>query len=515
MVAAWIAYCLLVSALIGCAALTAERGLNVYRRPVRWAWLAALVGSLALPAIAWLAPTLRPASAVNLPFQAIPLGILSAAGLDGAAGAGQGARALSAVWPALNLALGVMWVLSVLAFGTYVTAAVVRVRRERTTWKDDRLIGRSVKLSSNGGPAVVGFFRGVIVLPAWAARLEEEVLRLVFLHEEEHRRAGDQRLFTLGLLSVAATPWNPVLWWQLRRLRLAIEFDCDRRVLNHGVSTESYGEALLAVGSRLSHVPIAATAFAEPKSNLERRFHMLTSDSRSRKGLRVAAAGVLVCMLGVLSCEAPTPVSTVEVEDANPAEALAPADGDVSETPSFVPYDTPPRLQNPDEISASLKSNYPEDLKAAGTGGRVELWMYVTKDGVVENSQVKTTSGEPALDAAAEKVAASMQFEPARNEGSPTHVWVSQWITFRTEMERTLPLVIVDGEVVEGLEPADMERVNALDIDHIEILKEGAALEKYGEKGKDGVIEITTMSGGGAELLKKLMEKKTPGEGGS
>jgi hypothetical protein len=84
-----------------------------------------------------------------------------------------------------------------------------------------------------------------------------------------------------------------------------------------------------------------------------------------------------------------------------------------------------------------------------------------------------------------------------------------------SEIERTPPLVIIDGEIVEGLEEGDLERVNALDIDHIEILKEGPALEKYGEKGKDGVIEITTMSGGGAERLKKLREKKKPGEGDS
>ena len=250
---------------------------------------------------------------------------------------------------------------------------------------------------------------------------------------------------------------------------------------------------------------------------------MLTSDSRSRKGLRVAAAGVLACTLGVLSCEAPTPVATVEVEDvnpaefaANPAEALAPAsEGDVSETPSFVPYDKPPRLQNPEEISSSLRDNYPAHLKEDGIGGRVELWMYVTEDGAVENSQIKTSSGLPALDEAAEKVAANMQFEPASNEGVPTDVWVSQWITFRTKLERTLPLVVIDGEIVDGLQQADMERINDLDIEKVEVLKEGPAIEKYGEEGKDGVIEITTMSGEGAAGLMKLRERKVLKEDGS
>ena len=52
MTAIWIGYCLLVSALLGLAALLAERALGHYRKPVRAVWAAA-VGPVILTAL-WL-----------------------------------------------------------------------------------------------------------------------------------------------------------------------------------------------------------------------------------------------------------------------------------------------------------------------------------------------------------------------------------------------------------------------------------------------------------------------------
>jgi TonB-dependent SusC/RagA subfamily outer membrane receptor len=51
------------------------------------------------------------------------------------------------------------------------------------------------------------------------------------------------------------------------------------------------------------------------------------------------------------------------------------------------------------------------------------------------------------------------------------------------------PLVIVDGVVI----PSElMEVLRPDDIENIEVLKGGAAIEAYGERGRSGVIHITT-----------------------
>lgn len=135
-------------------------------------------------------------------------------------------------------------------------------------------------------------------------------------------------------------------------------------------------------------------------------------------------------------------VATVEVDEditiapttfeQNPVENLPPPPetGSPSDRPSFIPYDTPPKLKNRAEIERLLQRFYPPSLKSAGMGGRVELWIYVNQQGRVERSVVKESSGYTALDEAAHRVADAMVFEPAMNRDKVTDVWVSQPVTF-------------------------------------------------------------------------------------
>lgn len=137
-------------------------------------------------------------------------------------------------------------------------------------------------------------------------------------------------------------------------------------------------------------------------------------------------------------------VAKVEVSDeltiapttfeANPVESLGPppaaARPDPSERPRFIPYDTPPRLQNGEEIRRLLVSEYPRALKEAGIGGTVVVWLYVDVSGTVARTLVKESSGSALLDAAAGRVAGRMRFSPAKNRDQATAVWVSQAITF-------------------------------------------------------------------------------------
>ena len=45
------------------------------------------------------------------------------------------------------------------------------------------------------------------------------------VHEAEHRAARDTWLLFVGALLVVLTPWNAALWWQISRLRAAVELD--------------------------------------------------------------------------------------------------------------------------------------------------------------------------------------------------------------------------------------------------------------------------------------------------
>jgi TonB family protein len=119
--------------------------------------------------------------------------------------------------------------------------------------------------------------------------------------------------------------------------------------------------------------------------------------------------------------------------ESNPVENLAPPPTDAArpeDRPTFIPYDVPPKLLNPDEIRKKLSSSYPATLREAKIEGRVILWIFIDKEGTVLKSQVQVTSGFTKMDQVALDVANAMRFAPAKNRDKTTPVWVQQAIDF-------------------------------------------------------------------------------------
>jgi TonB family protein len=317
------AYALAISLLLAGAARAAEFGLRLYGRPVRAVWAAAIGLSLALPLAGYVIPLARPLSPQPLglaPVVDIALGV--------AASPGTGPGAAGALPPWLDGALALAWVLASVVLLAFYAASYGRLRGASRGWPAASLGGTKVLVSDGAGPGVMGFLRGRILLPGWALKLEDEVRRMIVMHEEEHLRAGDQRLVYGALLAAVLVPWNLPLWWQGRRLRLAVELDCDRRVLGRGVPPGLYGRLLLEVGRRRSAAGDYPAAFIEPRSLLEERVRAMTSKAtRGRRGKAIAAAG-LAGLLLALACAAPRPSDEV----AAPAGEAPSAQGAGQET---------------------------------------------------------------------------------------------------------------------------------------------------------------------------------------
>ena len=417
MIIAWIGYCLLISGLLALAAFATERALGYFRKPVRWGWFAAVVGSVTLPFAAFLAPGLLPGIGAAPWAPLVELSeavVVSSAPAAAEPAAWVGAGAMSAL-------AGGVWVLLAVGMLFHLGRAYGRLRAEMRTWTPGRVLGSPVMIADDRGPAVVGIRRSVVVMPRWIPELEDRLLRPVFLHEREHQRAGDHRLFATAVAALVLMPWNVFLWWQVSRLRLAIEFDCDRRVLQRGESARDYADALITVGGRVSAPLLAAAAFAERKPAVEQRLRRMTEPlARLRIPRTLGASGVAALAI-ILVLGLPQPEASMDAPAAR--DALA-------DQPTFVVYDTPPVLQNVGEVQRALQRAYPRDLMDAGIGGRVEMWLYVDLSGAVANHELKTSSDNEALDRAAAEVVQQMRFSPARNQGEPTAVWVSQWVAF-------------------------------------------------------------------------------------
>lgn len=313
-------YGLIVAVLVGGAAWCLDRGLRTHGRPTRWVWMGALcVGALA-PFLPRLVPAATTAGGPG-PF-ALPVGALYELGTTAPPLPLQGGSFLAGI--GIEDSLGALWVAGSAVVLILFAVICLRLRRLRTTWEPRDVCGEEVLRSERFGPAVVGLIRSRIVLPSWAFGLGDKELEMVVLHEREHMRARDPALLAAGLLLAALSPWNPAVWWSLARLRLAVEGDCDRRVLARGTSARSYARLLVTVAAGCRRTPDPAPALIRGGHPvIERRLMMIrtaTKKPRIRASILTAAAGL---GLFALACDTPVPQSPAEPERASPSQAVA------------------------------------------------------------------------------------------------------------------------------------------------------------------------------------------------
>src|SRR3989440_640478 len=237
MIAAWMVYCVAIAVLFVVVGEALERALHLVRRAARWAWVAALAGSYLVPAAALLRPSAF--GALPLPLaQPLATGPITLPQPRGALP--PPTRSFSV--GDLDTALTWAWGLSAGAVALALLGAGLRLAAWRRRWRVATLDGRTVLVSENVGPAVIGVWRPQVVLPAWSLELRPAERRLMLLHEDEHVRAHDPWLRATGVALVVLAPWNPALWWQVRRLRQAVEMDCDARVLARGGHASEYAD---------------------------------------------------------------------------------------------------------------------------------------------------------------------------------------------------------------------------------------------------------------------------------
>ena len=327
MIAAWMLYLLILSGLLCVAALSAERALRWLHWPVRATWALALLGA---PLLAFVvartgglrlfegAGTSSPGPASQLtpgvadPTSALGSWLSSVSGLslDPVVAAWELVQTSAA---ALDRPLLYLWIA---ASAVVLLVLLISMRRLYATsreWPRRRVDGNEVLVSEGLGPAVLGIRRAEVVLPSWVLEKDPASRKLIVLHEAEHVKARDGALLFAGLLVAAAIPWNLLGWWQLRRLRLAVELDCDRRVLRSGVGLREYASLLLEAGSRRA-VPFGSTAaFVHFDSQLGRRIRMMMENRKSPRYVPAAVALTMAAAILVVACTAPAPTETSEV----------------------------------------------------------------------------------------------------------------------------------------------------------------------------------------------------------
>ncbi len=436
----------------------------------------------------FLLPLLRLRS-VEVPL--LMVGPLTEVGADSALTAGPSA---ASPFPYLEL-LYILGFLTVLGW-----TAVAMVRMYRTIRK-----GAATRLDSGiwlilTEADIPSFSWGRTIV---MSRKDSEQNPVIRLHEEAHIRKAhtlDILLFT----AVTLVHWfNPLVWITLSELKLLHEYEADDAVLNHGIDATQYQLLLVrkAVGDKRFTL---ANGFQHAK--LKNRIDMMLQ-APSSGWKRLSWLAILPFLAGTMFLCNPVRAKVVSAD--LPETVLSEtAPAALPDTTKGLPYsqvEVKPTFQggNAGEFAKWVNENlkYPQTAKDAEVQGRVVAQFVVGSDGKV--GDVKILRGvHPDLDAEVVRViSSSPDWTPGYVKGEPVKVTYTFPVVFKTRGDAApeTNIIQVRGEkadsvlvILDGKEGPKLKDINPETIESMNVLKGETAIEKYGQKGRHGVIEITS-----------------------
>jgi len=270
-------------------------------------WAAAILGSLALPALTLLMPTWHSRTlgsaagawrightvAMNGEAGKIPVTMVKA--VLGVPTAGKWAELVLLVWGtgfcvfAARFMAGLNGLARVASSAHELDDGDVRqiaeeIRNQAEMRRDLRLLQSE---EAKTMPVTWGILRPAVLLPASAAEWPTERKWSVLAHEITHVVRMDWGFLMLAEIVRAVYWFHPFAWIATARLRRESEQACDDFVLRSGIEAARYAKSLLDLMRTLenpSHNWSAALAFARP-TNLERRFKAMLNPSVDRRNL--------------------------------------------------------------------------------------------------------------------------------------------------------------------------------------------------------------------------------------
>jgi len=179
-------------------------------------------------------------------------------------------------WPALLFAV---WVLGVGAMALYLARLQTRFH--------------AAERAGMAGPAVVGFWRPRIVVPAAFGQQFSDTERAAILaHERVHLLRQDARLNALAALLRCICWFNPLIHMGVRGFRTDQELACDAAALRQDISRRDYAQALVKSQVAKASLPLGCL-WPDGEHPLIERIALLR---RKRPALwrRIAGLGALV-----------------------------------------------------------------------------------------------------------------------------------------------------------------------------------------------------------------------------
>ena len=397
--------------------------------------------------------------------------------------------------------LEILYAAGFLAVLGWTVTAYVRMRRT---------IRKGTQVPQEDGTTLV-LMDGDIPSFSWArtvviSRKDLETNPAMLLHERAHILKG-HTLDTLCFTGVALVHWfNPLVWIAFSELKLLHEYEADETVLEKGIDATQYQLLLVrkAVGEKRFTL---ANGFQHAK--LKNRIDMMLK-TPSSAWRRLAWLAILPLFAGTMFLVNPARAKAVPFE--TPA-TQAP------DTTKAVPYgeiEVKPAFNGggAGEFSKWVNENlvYPKAAFDAGIQGSVTLQFTVGKDGRVGDVTV-LRGADPGLDAEAVRVVSSSPaWTPGYVKGEPVKVTYTFPVMFRLRGDKkdgtpTTKTVDNDGGnasirirgntegvlfLLDGKEIPSLDGIDPQTIESIQVLKDEETVKQYGEKARNGVVQITS-----------------------
>jgi TonB family protein len=257
-------------------------------------------------------------------------------------------------------------------------------------------------------PMTWGFFRPVVILPAYAAEWSAAERDLVIRHERAHISRHDWLWQTLASIMTAIFWFHPLVWLASFELRREAEGAVDDCVLANGVAPSDYAGRLLDVARHLRGLSTPAAVIPMVrKSELERRVRSILDPARPR-----ASAGFLVrCAIVLAAAVLILPIAVTQ---------RVHAQGKVYKIGNGV---SQPRVIYKQEPAYTPEA---KDQKIEGT---VTLQVVIAATGYAEDIHV-IKSLDPGLDQNAITAVSNWQFKPGMKNGQPVAVYATIQLNF-------------------------------------------------------------------------------------
>ena len=354
----------------------------------------------------------------------------------------------------------------------------------------------------NGEVPPFSIFRYIVM----SVKDYETSRQYILTHEQEHIRLA--HTYDLLLLQGMKTlQWfNPFIWFLSRDLKAVHEYEADQAVINQGIDAKSYQQLLVmkVVGNRLQ--PFTNNL---NHGSLKKRIIMMYQKPSNRWLMLKALCAIPVAALTINTFA--TPIETDPVEDmVKTLETTSvPIINEVKENVLTT-------VESIDETSFAIHP-------VADQYGRITGFTHEGKpaDGYFEcTAEYVFIDGRQATEAELRNyktLLANSKFEMVKTaNGTAKYNYKDKHgiIVIHTQGESTAPddnnpLILVNGlemELPADIKTLDGEAISKMlgikeeDVESITVLKDAAAKAVYGERGKNGVIEIKVKS----SLLDKL-----------